>query len=69
MGNVEGWTGLDLLLIALLDRHITDIEENRADMERRFLITELEADMYNSITVEEEEVVQVPYEALEVLNV
>ncbi|MCK5757770.1 MAG: hypothetical protein KAH14_01665 [Clostridiales bacterium] len=51
--------------IALLDRHITSLEENRENMTRRFLITELTAELYNSITVEEEEVVEIPDEILD----
>jgi len=54
--------------IALLDRHISDIEENKANMERRFLITELEAEYYNSIEEEEEDVIQIPDEILDSLD-
>jgi hypothetical protein len=54
--------------IALLDRHITDIEANRENMTRRFFITELEAELYNSIKVEEEEVISIPNEILDELD-
>jgi hypothetical protein len=54
--------------IAMLDRHISDIETNRANMARIFFITELEAELYNSIKVEEEEeVLEIPNEVLDEL--
>lgn len=46
--------------ITLLDRNISSIEENRADMAERFFITELEAKMYNDIEIEEEDVLELP---------
>ena len=54
--------------IAILDRHITDIEENRESMARRFYITELEAELYGDIEVEEEETIPIPNEVLDELE-
>lgn len=51
--------------ITLLDLHIGHIEENRDNIVKRFLGTVLEADMFNSITDEDDEIIYVPDDSLD----